>query len=144
MRRTLLGLLLLIASASAVALEFRTVAAEAAVLYDAPSVQAKKLFILSQNYPVEVIVTLEKWMKVRDASGALAWIESDKLGDKRSVLVRVAEADIRSQPDNAAALVFKAEHDVALELLAIDGAWLKVKHRDGLSGYISAKDVWGI
>ena len=144
MRRTLLGLLLLIASASAVALEFRTVAAEAAVLYDAPSLQAKKLFILSQNYPVEVIVTLEKWMKVRDASGALAWIESDKLGDKRSVLVRAAEADIRSQPDNTAALVFKAEHDVALELLAIDGAWLKVKHRDGLSGYISAKDVWGI
>lgn len=144
MRHGLIGLLMLGASANAAALEFRSVAAEAAVLYDAPSVQAKKLFILSPSYPVEIIVTLEKWVKVRDASGALAWIESDKLGGKRSVLVRVDEADIRSQPDHAAALVFKAERDVSLELVAVDGAWLKIKHRDGLSGYIAAKDVWGI
>ena len=140
----LLGMLLLVASAGASALEFRTVGPEAAVLYDAPSLQARKLFILSPNYPVEVIVTLDQWLKVRDASGALAWIESGKLGDKRSVLVRVAEADIRSQPDDAAPLVFKAERDVVLELIAVDGAWLKVKHRDGLIGYIAAKDVWGI
>lgn len=144
MRRALLGLSLLAASAGAVALEFRTVAAEAAVLYDAPSVQAQKLFILSQNYPVEVIVTLEKWLKVRDASGALAWIETANLGDKRNVLVKSTDADIRSRPDSGAPLVFKAERDVALELLAIEGAWLKIKHRDGLSGYIAAKDVWGI
>ncbi len=144
MRRMLLGMLLLAASAGAAALEFRTVGPAAAVLYDAPSLQASKLFILSPNYPVEVIVTLDQWMKVRDASGALAWIESNKLGDKRSVLVRVDEADIRSQPDDAAPLVFKAERDVALELIAVDGAWLKIKHRDGLIGYIAAKDVWGI
>ena len=106
--------------------------------------QARKLFILSPYYPVEVIVTLDKWMKVRDANGALAWIESAKLGDKRNVLVNVTEADVRGQPDNAAPLVFKVERDVALELVAIDGAWLKIKHRDGLVGYIAAKDVWGI
>ena len=144
MRQRLLGLLLLAASTGAAALEYRAVGAEAAVLYDAPSAQAKKLYILSQFYPVEVIVTLDRWMKVRDASGALAWIETSALGDKRSVLVKVPEADIRSQPDNAAPLVFKAERDVALELVEITGAWVKVKHRDGLIGYIAAKDVWGI
>lgn len=144
MRRTLLSLLLLVLSATAAALEFRAVVTDTAVLYDAPSLQAKKLFILSQYYPVEVIVTLDKWLKVRDASGALAWVEAAKLGDKRSVLVSVAEADIRSQPDPSAALVFKAERDVALELVAVAGPWLKIKHRDGLSGYIAAKDVWGI
>jgi len=144
MRRTLLGLLLLAINTGAFALEFRTVAAEAAILYDAPSAQAKKLFILSPHYPVEVIVTLDKWVKVRDASGALAWIESSKLGEKRGVLVNVVEADVRSQPDVAAPLVFKAERDVALELIEIAGAWVKIKHRDGLSGYIAVKDVWGI
>ena len=144
MRQRLLGLLLLAASTGAAALEYRAVGAEAAVLYDAPSAQAKKIYILSQYYPVEVIVTLDRWMKVRDASGALAWIETSALGDKRSVLVKVPEADIRSQPDNAAPLVFKAERDVALELVEITGAWVKVKHRDGLIGYIAAKDVWGI
>ncbi len=144
MRRTLLGLLLLALSAGAAALEFRSVAADPAILYDAPSVQASKLFILSPYYPVEVIVTLDKWLKVRDAGGALAWIEAAKLGGKRNVLVNVTEAEVRGQPDNAAPLVFKVERDVVLELVAIDGAWLKIKHRDGLGGYIAAKDVWGI
>ena len=144
MRHALLGVLLLAVSARAPALEYRSVGADVAVLYDAPSVQAKKLFILSQNYPVEIIVTLDHWLKVRDASGALAWIEAKALGEKRSVIVNVAEADIRSQPDNTAALVFRAERDVALELLEISGGWVKIKHRDGLSGYIAAKDVWGI
>jgi len=144
MRHALLGVLLLAVSARAPALEYRSVGADVAVLYDAPSVQAKKLFILSQNYPVEIIVTLDHWLKVRDASGALAWIEAKALGEKRSVIVNVAQADIRSQPDNTAALVFRAERDVALELLEISGGWVKIKHRDGLSGYIAAKDVWGI
>lgn len=131
-------------SAGAAALDYRSVAVDAAVLYDAPSTQSKKLFILSQNYPVEIIVTLDRWIKVRDASGALAWIESSALSEKRSVLIKVPVAEIRSQPDNNAPLSFKAERDVALELVEISGAWVKIKHRDGSSGYIAAKDVWGI
>lgn len=143
MKRLLLGMWLLALSAGAVAIEYRSVAVDAAILYDAPSTQARKLFILSQNYPVEIIVTLDHWVKVRDAGGALAWIETSALGAKRSVLVTVPAADIRRQPDSAAPLVFKAEHDVTLELVEISGAWIKIKHRDGLSGYIAAKDVWG-
>jgi len=144
MQRILISALLLTMATCASALEFRSVLVPAAVLYDAPSTQARKLYILSQHYPVEVLVTLNKWMKVRDASGTLAWIEIDSLGDKRSVLVRVTEAEIFTQPNSNASLAFKAEQDVALELLAIEGAWLKVKHRDGATGYIAAKDVWGV
>ncbi len=144
MQRWLLGMSLLAASMAASALEFRAVAVDAAVLYDAPSVQAKKQFILSRYYPVEIIVALDKWLKVRDASGALAWVESAQLSAQRTVLVSVPEAAIRSQPDAAAPIVFSAERDVALELLEMDGPWIKIKHRDGQSGFISAKDVWGI
>ncbi len=143
--RWLIGALWCVASLAAQALEFRSVDAEAAVLYDAPSAQAKKLFILSRHYPVEIIVALDKWVKVRDASGALAWMESSKLAAKRTVLVSTSIAEIRSQPDAAAALVFKAERDVALELVEIaGGGWVKVKHRDGQSGFVPLKEVWGI
>jgi len=144
MRRWLLGMLLLAASAAAPALEFRAVAVDAAVLYDAPSNQAQKLFILSRYYPVEIIVTLDKWMKVRDASGALAWVESSQLSTQRTVLVTAAEAEVHTQPDATAPVVFKVQRDVALDLVEITGAWVKVKHRDGQIGFISDKDVWGI
>jgi SH3-like domain-containing protein len=42
----------------------------AVILYDAPSLNARRLFILNQGYPVEIIVSLEGWYKVRDATGA--------------------------------------------------------------------------
>ncbi len=41
---------------SAFALEFLSVNEPAAILYDAPSTKAQKLFVLSTGYPVEVVV----------------------------------------------------------------------------------------
>ncbi|MDP1634047.1 MAG: SH3 domain-containing protein, partial [Gallionellaceae bacterium] len=47
--------------------------------------------------------------------------------------------------DDKAALAFEAERDVVLELLeAVPGGWVKVKHRDGQSGFLKAPQVWGL
>jgi SH3-like domain-containing protein len=72
---TLLPALLLGAALPAVvvAAEFRSVSERVAVLYDAPSARATKLFVVSQYYPVEVMVSVDNWLKVRDVSGELAW-----------------------------------------------------------------------
>ncbi|HUX24925.1 MAG TPA: hypothetical protein VMV87_09950, partial [Burkholderiales bacterium] len=64
MRRFLI-LLLLIASPAVAAGEFRSIADSAALMYDAPSVKANKLYVASRYYPVEVIVQLDNWIKVR-------------------------------------------------------------------------------
>ena len=69
--RYMLGLLLLSLALPANALEFRSIAPAKAILYDAPSLEAEKLFIIGQAYPVEMIVNLNNWIKVRDAAGAL-------------------------------------------------------------------------
>lgn len=130
---------------AAVALDFRSVAAERAVLYDAPSVQAKKLYVVGKYYPVEVLIALDNMVKVRDASGELFWIEKKNLADARTVVVTAPRADIRQTPDKNGALVFQADKDVALELLeATRSGWAKVRHRDGQSGFIAASQVWGL
>ena len=141
-----IGVLLLALGASAAhAIEYRSVNVDAAILYDAPSLQARKLYLLSRYYPVEVIVSLEKWMKVRDATGALAWVEIANLSDKRTVLVTAERADVRQSPNASSPLVFQADKDVALELLEFSGTgWIKVKHRDGQTGYIEISQVWGL
>jgi len=128
----------------AVAADFRSVAENAAVLYDAPSVKARKLYVVSHGYPVEVVVVVEGWTKVRDASGELTWIESKHLTDKRTVLVKTPLAQVRQAAVDTAPLVFEAEQDVLLELLGIaSGGWLRVRHRDGQSGYVRVAQVWG-
>jgi SH3-like domain-containing protein len=126
------------------AADFRSVAENAAVLYDAPSAKAKKLYVVSHGYPVEVLVLVEGWSKVRDVSGELTWIESRQLSDKRTVMVRTPLAQVREAADDNAPIAFQAQQNVLLELLEVaGGGWLRVRHRDGQSGYVRVAQVWG-
>ena len=149
MRRIFIPVLLIALSASAVlsnahAADFRSVQDNAAVLYDAPSRQATPLFVVSRNYPLEVIVNLEAWVKVRDHAGALTWIEKKVLSDKRMVLVTAASAEARQRPEDGAPAVFSAAQNVALELVEIaPNGWLRVRHIDGATGFVRAASVWG-
>lgn len=128
----------------AYALDYRSVA-EAAPMYDAPSAKSKPLFVMMAGTPVELVVSLDGWSKVRDSRGDLAWIEKKHLTDKRNVIVRFDRVAVRAAADDKAAAVFEAERDVVLELLeAVPGGWVKVRHRDGPSGFLKAPHVWGL
>lgn len=129
---------------SAVA-EFRAVSDEAAILYDAPSAQSKKLFVVNQGYPLEVIVVVEGWLKVRDANGSLTWVDAKQVsGKQRTVMVKTPIAQVRQSADDNAPVVFQAQQHVILELVEVAGGWLRVRHRDGQSGYIKVAQVWGV
>jgi len=126
------------------AADFRSVAENAAVLYDAPSAKAKKLYVVSHGYPVEVLVMVEGWSKVRDAAGEMTWIQSKQLSDARTVMVRTPLAQVREAADDNAPVAFQAQQNVLLELLEVaSGGWLRVRHRDGQSGYVRVAQVWG-
>jgi SH3-like domain-containing protein len=138
-------LLALLAAVPACSADFRSVGDNPAVLYDAPSEKAEKLYMLGPGYPLEIVVTLEHWSKVRDAGGELSWIENEALGDKRTLMVNVPLADIREAANDNATLVFQAEQGVLLDLLELTGTgWARVGHRDGQSGYIKVEQVWGL
>jgi SH3-like domain-containing protein len=134
---------LAVAAAPAVALEFRCVGENPAILYDGPTTKSSRLYVVSRGYPLEVVVAIQGWVKVRDANGAFSWIEAKQLSDKRNVMVKGRVADIRSKPDDSAPVAFQAEQNVLLELVAVSGSWVQVRHRDGATGYIKAQQVWG-
>lgn len=137
-------LVLLIAAGAARAMDFASVATPSAILYDAPSLKAKKLYVVSRYMPLERVVKLHDWAKVRDQTGALAWIANSALSDKRYVVVTAALADVHQTPASTAPLAFQARQQVALEWLADTGiGWIKVRHADGSTGYIKTQEVWG-
>lgn len=145
MKRSLSALLSLFAGVSlpAGAIEYRTVDAPA-ILYDAPSQHGVKLFVIHRDTPVEIVVSLEGWTKVRDAEGSLAWIEKKYLAVRRSVIVKVEQADVLKKSEDGAPLAFAAEKNVSLEYLeTMPGGWVKVRHRDGQEGFVRAGQVWG-
>jgi len=137
-------LIALLAAATVHAGEFRSIGSKAAVLYDAPSDKANKRLILTQGYPVEVVVVVEGWTKVRDAKGELNWVESKELAEKRFLLINVPIAQVRASADDNAPVLFEAEENVLLELLEVmSRGWLRVRHHDGQIGYVKITQVWG-
>jgi SH3-like domain-containing protein len=137
----------LVASAS----DFRSTRLPATVLYDAPSAHAKPLYVYGREVPVESLVTVEGWTKIRDASGTMGWMQNQSLSDKRMLVVRAPGANVRAAPDASAPIVFRADRDVLLELAepaaspaaTATPGWVKVRHRDGQSGYLRLAQVFG-
>jgi SH3-like domain-containing protein len=143
--RVIAGSLLFLASCAAHAFDFKTVGARSVVLYDAPSAKGGKLFVAPSGMPLEVMLSYGDWVKVRDATGDLAWTETRGLSARRNVIVRVASARVRAAPEENAAVLMTSDKNVLLELVDPEaGPWVRVRHRDGISGYVKASDVWGI
>lgn len=133
------------AAAGAVhAVDFRSVGTSPALMYDAPSEKGRKVFVAPRGMPVEVVLSYGQWIKVRDVGGDLSWVESRALVPKRMLMVTAVNGKIRATADDAAALVLSADRGVLLELAEpVSSGWLKVRHRDGGTGFIKAADVWG-
>jgi SH3-like domain-containing protein len=148
MRRSAGLVVLFVLSDGAWAAEFHATT-DVTVMYDAPSAKARPLFVLGRDIPLEMIVNVEGWMKVRDVGGTVAWVDKKSIGDKRMLVVRAAVADILANPVDSAPLVFKAEQHVLLEVadtsyVTTTPGWVKVRHRDGQVGYVRIAQVWGV
>jgi SH3-like domain-containing protein len=126
--------------------EFRSVAFAKTILYEAPSATTKRVYLVGEGYPLEIIVNLGDWLKVRDPYGTLSWAESKNLQSKRTVIVKVDKANIYKDPDSKSALVATIEKDVVIELSdpLIANGWIKVRYQQDLDGYIQTSQVWGI
>lgn len=136
--------LLLMSAGAAQAVEYVSVKGSSAILYDAPSIKAKKLFVVNRHMPFEQVVVLDSWVKVRDKSGGLYWVEKKLLSSTRYVFALLPLVDVLDQPVDGATPVFQVRQQIALEFLEATGAgWIKVKHQDGETGYVRSAEVWG-
>lgn len=128
--------------------EFRQTSADATIAFEGPSAKATKQYVYSRGTPVEVVVQIEGWLKVRDAQGALAWVEKKSLTDRSNVQIKSPTADALAAPDAASPIAFRAENGVLLTLVAPQplntGAWAQVRHRDGQVGFVRVDALFGL
>ena len=67
------------------------------------------------------------------------------LSDKRMLMVFANVVEVRDAPNESATIVFRAEKNVVLELAETPSStWIKLKHRDGQSGYARLNQLWGL
>ena len=142
--RSFSTLLLMLACAQACAADFRSVGVSSVVLYDAPSAKSGKRYVAPQGMPVEIVARYGQWAKVRDVDGDEAWTEAKGLSAQRNVVVNAALARVRAAPDEGAAILMTADKGVLLEVVELLATgWVRVRHQDGIGGFVRATEVWG-
>ncbi len=139
----LLAALALFAHA-AQALEFRSASKHGVVLYESPSEKGRKLFVISRATPLEVLAEQKDWLRVRDQKGAMAWVKAQEVSTLRYLQV-VKAGEAHKEANAKSATVFRTNPDLLLEILENTKAgWVKIKHQDGLVGFIRIEEVWGL
>lgn len=132
------------AAPAALAAEFREVTSAAGVLYDGPSEHARKLYLVPRGTPLELVSSVAGWVKVRDLSGDILWIERGELGAARHVIASTLAA-VRSAPQRNAELLVQVERGVLLEVVDDESpaGWVHVRHPGAAAGYVESVEVWG-
>jgi SH3-like domain-containing protein len=59
-------------------------------------------------------------------------------------MVKVASAEAREISSENSPIVFTAEKGVYLELISMAAGWAKVRHKDGVTGFIKISQLWGL
>jgi SH3-like domain-containing protein len=129
---------------NAVAQEFQSISINAAILYDGPSANSKRLFIAPRGMPVRVVTVAEPYVKVRDMGGDVAWVERRSLGSVRT-LISLSTINLRFAANDTANVVVQIERGVVVELMdAPANGFVRVKHADGSQGFVKTSEVWGL
>jgi len=79
-----------------------------------------------------------------DQQGGLSWIDAKQLSTQRTLLIS-SPVEIKKTPELGGVVVARVEKDVVVDLLEpAKNGWVKVKHRDGLVGFVQTSAVWGL
>ena len=127
--------------------DFISVKTKQAVLFEGPSNTTEKMFIVTEGYPLKVLVSLKDWKKVKDHNGKISWIEAKNTQDERTVLILNNDAVIFNQANEKSHKLANVEKSVVLKLNSnlLIGEWAEVKTQiEGLVGFIHSREVWGL
>lgn len=127
--------------------EFISVKTKQAVLFEGPSNTTEKKFIVTEGYPLKVLVSLKDWKKVKDHNGKISWIEAKNTQNERTVLILNNDAVIFNQANEKSHKLANVEKSVVLKLNSnmLIGEWAEVKTQiEGLVGFIHSREVWGL
>jgi len=101
------------------------------------------------GFPVEIIESKGKWLKIKDFENDTGWIHNSLLSKKPQTIVKANKnnkdkINIREGPGSEHKIVGKAYYGVVFEILHHESGWVEVQHESGLTGWISSNLLWGI
>ena len=99
-----------------VSAEFLSVKTKNSILFEGPSSSTKKKFIVTEGYPLKIIVSLKDWKKVEDHLGKISWVRTKDLERERTVMTLKSSVTIYSKPSINQAKLAYVDESVVLDL----------------------------
>ena len=96
-----------------------------------------------KGFPLRVLARKGNWYKVIDFEKDTGWIYKRLLSARPHFIVKKKRVNIRSGPGSRYKLLGQANYGVVFRTLARKRGWAKIKHANGLVGWIRRDLLWG-
>ena len=127
--------------------DFLSIKTKNSILFEGPSSSTKKKFIVTEGYPLKIIVSLKDWKKVEDHLGKISWAQAKNFDRERTVITLKPQSAIYNKSNINEAKLAYIDEFVVLNLISpiVTNGWIKVKSTlEGIEGFMRAEEVWGI
>jgi len=108
-----------------------------------PGTNYRVKWVLGQGYPLHVVATRGKWLKVRDFENTTGWVYKPLVNRRPHMVVKKKLVNVRSRPSLHAKVVARAKYGVVFRTLKRGKNWVKVRHQNGITGWVARRLVWG-
>jgi SH3-like domain-containing protein len=138
------ALLILSLTVAVNAAEYVSVKNDAVNIRSGPSTKNNVIWQVFESFPLQVLKREGKWAKVVDFEGDEGWIYETLISSKKSVIVNVETANMRSGPSTEDTVVATVKKGVVFTPLEINGDWLKVRYKNEFTGWMHNSLLWPV
>jgi SH3-like domain-containing protein len=139
----LLSALLLLTGSQALAQQMVSVSGMEVNMRSGPGTQHPADWRLDRGYPLKVIGSQGSWLKVIDFENDKGWIHQSLTSHRPYHVVKVKIANMRSEPTTSGRVIARLAYGEALKTLKRSGGWIKLQGKNGLSGWVAQRLLWG-
>jgi len=139
------SLLVLLLTTAAAQGRMVAVSTSQADIRETPKINRYNLFLqVPLYYPLQVLVSKEGFLNVRDYRGQVGWVRSDDVDETRTVVVKVRQGNLRDGPGTDYPVTLRAESGVCFKVVRQNGSWVYLEHASGHRGWMHASLLWGL
>lgn len=138
---TLAAVLLLMFPGVAMA-EYVSVQRDKINIRSGPGTEHEVLWEVFRDFPLQITEHRGDWARIVDFENDQGWIYTPLLGNEKRVIVQVEVANLRGGPGTNYEVRATVRYGVVFEPIERRQDWIRLRHRDGTTGWISANLLW--
>jgi len=129
-------------------IEMVSIAKEGVNMRSGPGTKYAIVWELGKGFPLRVIGSKGNWLKVVDFEKDEGWVYKPLVTKRPHLIVKVQKntakkINVRSGPGRQYKVIGMAYYGVVFKTMKRGNGWVKVRHEDGLTGWVKRSLLWG-